>query len=44
LQSARRDVVLDRSRGLVRFWFSREALSHLVVFPGESGGCTDERR
>jgi hypothetical protein len=33
LQPARRDVVLDWGRGLVRWWFSRKPFSHLVVFP-----------
>ena len=35
LQPARRDVVLDWCRGLVRLWFSRRPFSHLVVFPIE---------
>src|ERR1700692_3948090 len=34
LQPARRYVVLDWRRGLVRLWFSRKPFSHLVVFPG----------
>jgi hypothetical protein len=31
LQPARRDVVFDGRRGLVRFWFSRKPFSHFVV-------------
>src|SRR5260370_32022637 len=34
LQPAPRYVVLDSRRGLVRFWFSCKAFSHLVVLPG----------
>src|ERR1700727_1366540 len=41
LQPARRDVVLDRRRGLVRFWLSGEAFSHLVVFPVQLSGAPD---
>src|ERR1700731_929143 len=33
LQPARRYVVLDLSRGLVRFWFSGKPFPHLVVLP-----------
>jgi len=34
LQPARRYVVFDWRRGLVRWWFSRKPFSHFVVFPG----------
>src|SRR5207248_9883753 len=33
LKPARRYVVLDWRRGLVRLWFSRKPFSHLVVLP-----------
>jgi hypothetical protein len=40
LEAARRDVVLDWRRGLVRLWFSGKPFSHLVVLLGRIQSVT----